>query len=102
MAFAFRLLRLRIFTANPCHNRLGICASLVLIATLILPVWTPQAHGQEKVGTAGSFLLNLVNSARANGMGACAIDLVSEESGLYNPGRVGLFHLDKTVGVSFP
>jgi len=35
-------------------------------------------------------------------MGACAIDLVNEESGLYNPGGVGLFHLGRTIAVAWP
>jgi hypothetical protein len=35
-------------------------------------------------------------------MGGCAINLVDEESGPYNPGTVGLLHFDKLVAVSFP
>ncbi len=69
---------------------------------MILPFWSPQARCQQKVGTAASPFLNLVNSARANGMGACAIDLVNEESALYNPGGVGLFHLNRTIAVAWP
>jgi hypothetical protein len=83
---------------NVIRRRVG----LLLVAALILPLWSPQARCQQKVGTYAGRFLNLVNSARANGMGACAIDLVDEESGLYNPGGVGLFHLDKTIAVAWP
>lgn len=69
---------------------------------MILAFWSPQARCQQKVGAAALPFLNLVNSARANGMGACTIDLVNEESALYNPGGVGLFHLDKTIAVAWP
>ena len=59
---------------------------------------SPQAGAQV---TALDFL-RLVNSARANGMGGCVVTLVSEESAYYNPGSVGLFHLDKVVSFVGP
>jgi len=46
--------------------------------------------------------LRLVNSPRAVGLGKCSITLVDEQSSLYNPGALGLFHLDKIAGFSSP
>ena len=94
--------RSSIFTTGQRLNGFGLWAKLSLIAAMILLLWSPQARCQQKVGAYAGRFLNLVNSARANGMGACAIDLVNEESGLYNPGGVGLFHLDKTIAVAWP
>ena len=100
MASVFRLPR--IFSANQQLDRSGICAQLLLVTIMMLPAWTQQAHGQEKEATAGPSFLDLVNSARANGMGGCTIDLVSEESALYNPAGVGLFHLSRTIAIAWP
>jgi hypothetical protein len=91
-----------IFTTNQQPNGFRLWARPLLTAAMILLFWSPQARCQQKVGTAASPFLNLVNSARANGMGSCAIDLVNEESALYNPGGVGLFHLDRTIAVAWP
>jgi hypothetical protein len=91
-----------IFTTNQRLTRLRLWAKFLLIAAMILTLWSPPAQCQQKVGTSTLPFLNLVNSARANGMGACAIDLVNEESALYNPGGVGLFHLNKTIAVAWP
>jgi hypothetical protein len=75
---------------------------LLVVAAMILTVWSPQTHCQQKVGTASPTFLNIVSSTRANGMGACAIDLVNEESALYNPGGVGLYHLSRTIAFAWP
>jgi hypothetical protein len=91
-----------IFTTSQWPNGFRLWGKLLLVAAVILTLWTPQVRCQQKVGTYAGRFLNLVNSARANGMGACAIDLVNEESGVYNPGGVGLFHLDKTIAVAWP
>jgi len=98
-----RIVRLLdIVTTNQRLNGFRPWVKLLLMAAMILPFWSPQAWCQQKVGAYAGRFLNLVNSARANGMGACAIDLVNEESALYNPGGVGLFHLDKTIAVAWP
>lgn len=47
------------------------------------------------------FLKNII-SARAAGMGQCTVNLVDQEAGFYNPGALGLFHLNRTVGLFFP
>ncbi len=82
--------------------RFSSIAKLLVGASVVLSLWSPQAWCQQKVGTVSPAFLNYVNSARANGMGSCAIDLVNEESALYNPGGIGLFHLSKTVAVAWP
>ena len=46
--------------------------------------------------------LSIVATPRAAGMGQCTINLVDEYSALYNPGALGLFHLDKTLGAFLP
>jgi hypothetical protein len=51
---------------------------------------------------AGVLFLRIVNSARANGMGGCVLNLVDEQSAMYNPGALGMFHLDKIFGLTFP
>ncbi len=62
----------------------------------------PDAAAQKKVGEAAALFLFITNSARVNGMGGCALNVVNEQSPLYNPGALGLFHLDKVFSVSFP
>jgi len=54
------------------------------------------------VSKAGVLFLRLVNSPRANAMGECVVNLVDEQTLLYNPATLGLFHLDKTFSLSFP
>jgi hypothetical protein len=46
--------------------------------------------------------LRVIMSPWAAGMGQCAINLVDEESAIYNPGALGLFHLSKRAGFFFP
>lgn len=42
------------------------------------------------------------NSARANGMGATVITLADEQSALFNPGAMGVFHLDHNLALAGP
>ncbi len=55
-----------------------------------------------EVSSQGLTYLTVVNNPRATGMGGCVINLVDEQSPLYNPGGLGLFHLEKTAAVSTP
>lgn len=72
------------------------------ICLLQMAAYMPDAAAQRKVGEAGALFLLIHNSARINGMGGCAINVVDEQSPLYNPGALGLFHLNKVFSVSFP
>ncbi len=45
---------------------------------------------------------DLVQSARANGMGGCVVANVDEEAALYNPGAMGVFHLNRALAVTIP
>ncbi len=46
--------------------------------------------------------LRLINSPRAIGMGECSVNNIDQLAAIYNPGALGLFHMDKLVGVSLP
>ncbi len=74
-------------------------AVLAIIAVLVA---TGQISAQEKVGGAGVLFLNISHSARANGMGQCVVNMVNEESVLYNPGSLGLLHLQKIFAITAP
>jgi len=56
----------------------------------------------ESVSDAGVLFLRISHSARANGMGECVVNMVNEESVLYNPGSLGLLHLRKVFAVTAP
>jgi hypothetical protein len=75
-------------------------ASLIIAGFFISGTLPFMANAQSKVGTYG--FTDEVNSARAVGMGSCAINLVSPESPLHNPAALGLFHLDHLASVNFP
>jgi len=62
-----------------------------------------RAHSEESdISNAAVLFLLVTNSPRANAMGGCIVNLVDEQAALHNPGALGLFHLNKTIGVSFP
>lgn len=44
----------------------------------------------------------IINSPRAAGMGGCAVNMVGDQSALYNPGALGIYHLDKNISFSMP
>jgi hypothetical protein len=46
--------------------------------------------------------LIIVNSPYATGMGGCAVNMVGDQSALYNPGALGVYHLDKNISFSVP
>jgi hypothetical protein len=54
-----------------------------------------------KVGTANPFML-MINSPRANAMGGCTITWVDEQSGMHNPGGLGLLHLNRVLSLALP
>ncbi len=56
---------------------------------------------REGIGTAVPFLM-IVNSARAVGMGGAVVNQVDGESGLYNPGALGIYQLSSRASVNFP
>lgn len=74
----------------------------MVLCLFLFAVNATFATAQRKVGEAGALFLLITNSARVNGMGGCALNVVDEQSPLYNPGALGLFHLDKLFSVSFP
>jgi len=61
------------------------------------------APGRADISYSGGVqFLRIANSPEANGMGTCVVNQVNEESAYYNPGSLGLFHLDKVIAVTFP
>jgi len=73
---------------------------LIVAGTLFaIPISLKSDNG-AKVGSAA--FLRFINSARANGAGGCVANLVDEQSGIYNPGAMGLFHLDHYFAASLP
>ncbi len=77
-------------------------AHFILIGTLLLGCFPTNLSAQAKVGSFGVPFLLINNSARGRGMGDCVINNVGPESRYYNPGAMGLYHLDQIFSVSFP
>ena len=48
------------------------------------------------------YFLVITNSPRAAGMGGCIVNMVGDQSALYNPGALGIYHLDKNIAISAP
>jgi hypothetical protein len=71
----------------------------ICIAVLLLPSFS---DAEKKIGTDSANPLNMTNSARANAMGGCVINLVDAESSFSNPAAPGLFYLKKAFAISFP
>ncbi len=46
--------------------------------------------------------LRLVNSPRAIGMGECSVNNIDQLSAIYNPGALGLFHMQRRFGIVIP
>jgi len=76
--------------------------SIILCALFVLSMFGWVHSKESQVSVSGVLFLTIVNFPRANAMGDCVINLVDEEAALYNPGILGLFHLNKILGVSFP
>jgi hypothetical protein len=90
----------------------------IILGALMLPVGLAVARPgppgdsgtkYDEVGDAigsnnsAAFLfLKIISSPRANSMGGSSINLVDEHAALYNPGAIGLFHLDKVLSVTIP
>jgi len=72
---------------------------LAAVGIGVVPVWETAPAGLSEA--AVSFLV-ITNSARANGMGGCSINLVDGMSALYNPGAIGLYHTEKVFSASLP
>jgi len=82
------------------------CTSLITLATttflsLIFVGYNARCEQLDIVNAAVLSLTN-INSPRANGMGGCVANLVDEQSGYYNPGALGLFHLKRIAAFSAP
>lgn len=60
------------------------------------------AHGAHDASANSALFLRIPTSARANGIGGAAINLVDEESSISNPGALGLFHLNHAISFSAP
>ncbi|MDH4155691.1 MAG: hypothetical protein OEW00_00240 [candidate division Zixibacteria bacterium] len=73
----------------------------VAIAGIALFAGTAQPREGDIMPTAVLFL-TAINSPRANGMGGCVANLADEQSVLYNPAGLGLFHLDRVFALSLP
>lgn len=73
-----------------------ICLAVCLLAALYLV--TPQLAPAESLASVTA--LRIVNSGRAVGLGGAVVNLVDEESPLYNPGAAGLFHLNKYLAIT--
>lgn len=60
-----------------------------------------NSDGEIKV-TFGYPLYMMTNSPRANATGGCTINWVDEQSGMHNPGALGLVYLDRVFSVALP
>ena len=76
-----------------------VACSLILMSSSIPGKTAPT---ESSITSAGVSFLTIVDSPRGNGMGGCVVNLVDEQSALYNPGALGLFHLDRTLAISVP
>jgi hypothetical protein len=59
-------------------------------------------ESEATVRNAAALFLLLTSSPRANAMGGCSVNLIDEQSALYNPGALGLFHMNKVFAYSAP
>ncbi|MEW5924867.1 MAG: hypothetical protein AB1746_12865 [Candidatus Zixiibacteriota bacterium] len=72
---------------------------VILIVIFAVLLCSSQLYGQSKVGTAYE---PDIYSPRVIALGSCGINMVSEQSVIYNPGTLGIFHLNKTFAFSCP
>ncbi len=75
------------------YLRTATVAVILFAVALIRPCFAEPFLGPAEM---------LINSAKANGMGGCVTTIVDEQSALYNPGALAVFHLDKFVSVTIP
>lgn len=71
----------------------------IVIAVLAILLYSPQLYGQAKVGTAVG---PDIYSPHVIALGGCGINMVNEQSVMYNPGSLGIFHLNRTFAFSIP
>ncbi len=83
-----------------------LLSNLVILISAIMVLGLPQVAAADMdrtdVSNAAVLFLVVSNSPRVNGMGGCGIALIDEQSSLYNPAAVGVFHLDKVFSISSP
>ncbi len=72
--------------------------TLLIIAFGLLSLQPSLAQVED----SDYLFLQIGNAAEANGMGRAGLTLVNQSSALYNPGALGLFHLDRNFGLSAP
>lgn len=73
----------------------GTVLALMLVVSM-------GASVSAEISNAAVLFLKLENSARAAAMGRVSTVMVDAQSALYNPGAMGLFHLDKAFSVTVP
>ena len=84
-----------------------ILAAALLVSVLFTPLvfaaeLSSAVNTRSHASEAAVLVLQIVNSARAAGMGNCVVNLADEGAPLYNPGALGVFHLNKYIGTSLP
>lgn len=67
-----------------------IVLALAAVALIVIPTAPANADIAEEMS-----FLNEISSPRAAAMGECAINLVDGQTFIYNPGSMGIFHLNK-------
>ena len=72
---------------------------VLVLCVLVVAGVSRQAMGQSH--SAVTFL-RITSSPRANAMGGCVVNMVDAHSARYNPGALGLFHMDKSFSVAYP
>jgi len=86
---------------NSC-NRQKIQLIVFLILLLIISNFGSINSKENGIGQTGANFLRMVNQPVSNAMGDCAINFMGEGSALYNPGSLGLYHLEKSFSIAFP
>jgi hypothetical protein len=77
--------------------------SLLLILLILILLNPGTANSKESGVSQSAFrFLRLTNDPVSAAMGDCAINLVGEEAALFNPGSLGLYHLDKAFNITLP
>jgi hypothetical protein len=74
---------------------------ILLVSAISFLPYPVQAESEDISNAAVQFLL-ANNSARSSGMGGTIVSLVDEQSPLYNPGALGLLHMNKLATISLP
>lgn len=90
-----------LYISMPSHPRDKTVPRLAGVVAFIILLTCPTIVLADISNLAFS-AFDFVQSARANAMGGCVVANVDEEAALYNPGAMGVFHLNRAMSLTIP